>query len=246
MVRAMPEPRPKFSSHFLGVPGALRFWKWFSHSKARIADMRRDYGLAGLAETDAPADDPWPLWTRWFDEAVRAGLREPNAMIASTADASGRPASRMVLLKGADARGFVFFSNLESAKGRDLAANPRASLLFPWHELERQVIVGGAVERVSREETEAYFQSRPLGSQVGAWASAQSTVLRDRAELEQRVQARMAEFRGRAVPVPPHWGGFRVVPATIEFWQGRPSRLHDRLLYMRDAGGAWRRERLSP
>lgn len=246
MVRAMSETRPKLSSHFLGVPGALKFWKWFSASKARLADMRRDYGIAGLAESDAPANDPWPLWQRWFDEAVRAGIREPNAMIASTADASGRPASRMVLLKGADARGFVFFTNLESAKGRDLIANPRASLLFPWHELERQVIVSGDVERVSAAETEAYFHSRPLGSQVGAWASAQSSVLRDRAELEQRVEARMKEFQGQVVPVPPFWGGFRVVPSAIEFWQGRPSRLHDRLRYQRPAGGVWVRERLSP
>ncbi|HLP00470.1 MAG TPA: pyridoxal 5'-phosphate synthase [Opitutaceae bacterium] len=174
--------RPKLLSHLLGVPGALKVWKLFSHSRARLslADMRQDYSLAGLAEGDAPADDPWPLWERWFSETVKAGIREPNAMVVATADATGRPASRLVLLKGADRRGFVFFTNYESAKGADLAANPRASLLFPWHDLERQVIVNGAVEKTTREETEAYFHARPLGNQIGAWASAQSRVLAGR------------------------------------------------------------------
>jgi pyridoxamine 5'-phosphate oxidase len=240
--------RPKLLSYLLGVPGALKVWKLFSHSRARfnLADMRRDYALAGLAEGDAPADAPWPLWERWLADAVQAGIREPNAMVVSTADATGRPASRLVLLKGADPRGFVFYTNYGSAKGVDLAANPRASLLFPWHDLERQVIVNGAVEKTSSAETEAYFHSRPLGNQVGAWASAQSSVLNGRADLERRVEERMAEFQGKVVPVPPFWGGFRVVPATIEFWQGRPSRLHDRLRYTRQPDGSWRRERLSP
>ena len=244
----MPEPRPRSSSYFLGVPGALRVWKWFSHSRARLAlaDMRQEYALAGLAESEAPADDPWPLWKRWFGEAVKSGVREPNALVLATADAAGRPSSRMVLLKGADPRGFVFYSNYESRKAAELAVNPRAALLFPWHELERQVLVTGPVGRVSREESETYFQSRPLGSQVGAWASAQSTVLRDRGELEERVQARMAEFQGRVVPLPPFWGGYRVHPETIEFWQGRPSRLHDRLRYTHQPDGTWQRERLSP
>jgi len=244
----MPAPRPRFASYFLGLPGALRVWKWFSHSKARLAlaDMRQEYALAGLAEADAPVDDPWPLWTKWFEEAVKSGIREPNALVVSTAAATGQPSSRLVLLKGVDPRGFVFYSNYESRKAGELAANPQASLLFPWHDLERQVIVNGPVEQVAREESEAYFHSRPLGSQVGAWASAQSTVLRDRAELEERVQARMAEFQGRIVPLPSFWGGYRVRPTTIEFWQGRPSRLHDRLRYTRQPDGTWKRERLSP
>ena len=241
--------RPKLLSYLLGVPGALKVWQLFSHSRARfsLADMRQEYALAGLAEADAPADDPWPLWERWLDEAVKGGIREPNAMVVSTAEAAtGQPSSRVVLLKGADRRGFVFFTNYESRKGAELAANPRASLLFPWHDLERQVVVVGAVEKVTPEETEAYFHVRPLGNQVGAWASAQSSVLAGREELERRVAARMAEFQGRVVPVPPFWGGYRVLPATIEFWQGRPSRLHDRLRYSRRPDGSWLRERLSP
>jgi len=244
----MPGQRPKLLSYLLGVPGALKVWKVFSHSRARLslADMRQDYALAGLAEADAPADDPWPLWERWLEEAVKGGIREPNAVVVATADAAGRPSTRTVLLKGADRRGFVFYTNYESRKGAELAANPNASLLFPWHDLERQVIVNGAVEKATPEETEAYFHVRPLGNQVGAWASAQSTVLSGRQELERHVEARMAEFRGKVVPVPPFWGGYRVVPATIEFWQGRPSRLHDRLRYSRQPDGTWKRERLSP
>lgn len=243
--------RPRLASYLLGLPGALKVWKGFAASKARLADMRRDYGRAGLSEAEAPAE-PLSLWEKWFDEARRGGLTEPNAMVLSTAGAGGRPTSRLVLLKGADARGFVFYTNYGSRKARDLAENPWASLLFPWHELERQVIVGGPVERVERAEAEAYFRSRPLGSQIGAWASAQSTVLRDRAELEARVEEAMRRFQGKAVPLPEFWGGFRVRPETIEFWQGRPSRLHDRLRYTREAVAgvtgavAWRRERLSP
>jgi pyridoxamine 5'-phosphate oxidase len=186
------------------------------------------------------------LWERWLAEAVKSGIREPNALVVATADVAGQPSTRMVLLKGADRRGFVFYSNYESRKAGALAANPRASLLFPWHELERQVIVEGSVEKVSVEESTAYFHSRPLGSQVGAWASAQSTVLAGREELERRVEERMAEFQGKVVPLPPFWGGYRVVPAAIEFWQGRPSRLHDRLRYTRQSDGTWCRQRLSP
>jgi pyridoxamine 5'-phosphate oxidase len=167
-------------------------------------------------------------------------------MIASTVSAGGQPSSRMVLLKGVDERGFVFYTNYGSRKAGELDANPRASLLFPWHELERQVIVCGDVERTTLAESEEYFAKRPLGSQVGAWASDQSRPLASPAELEARVNAAMQRFRGKPVPLPPTWGGFRVRPATIEFWQGRPSRLHDRLRYTLSADGTWRRERLFP
>jgi pyridoxamine 5'-phosphate oxidase len=242
----MSKARARPGSYFLGIPGALRFWKWFSGTKARLADLRRDYGIAGLSEDDAPADDPWPLWERWLAEAIESGLREPNAMIASTVSADGQPSSRMVLLKGVDERGFVFYTNYRSRKAGELDSNPRASLLFPWHELERQVIVCGDVARTSVAESEEYFAKRPLGSQVGAWASDQSRPLASRAELEARVSAAMQSFHGKPVPLPPTWGGFRVRPTTIEFWQGRPSRLHDRLRYTLSADGTWRRERLFP
>lgn len=242
----MSKPRPRLGSYFLGIPGALRVWKWFSGSKAHIADLRREYGISGLAEEDAPADDPFPLWERWFDEARKAGLREPNAMVVSTVSANHQPSSRMVLLKGVDWRGFVFFTNYLSRKAGELDTNPRASLLFPWHELERQVIVCGRVDKTTRAEAEAYFKMRPLGSQVGAWASHQSSTLTGRADLEARVNEAMSRFQGKVVPLPPFWGGYRVSPETIEFWQGRPSRLHDRLRYSRNSDGTWRRERLSP
>ena len=175
----------------------------------------------------------------WFADAVEAGLPEPNAMLLATADGTGRPSARTVLLKGYDQRGFTFFSNYESRKGRDLAANPRASLVFPWYPLHRQVIVNGSVERVSREETEEYFAVRPHGAQVGAWASPQSRVIGSRDEL----RALVAEVEARPGPLtaPPHWGGFRVSPDEVEFWQGRESRLHDRLRF---TGG--KIERLAP
>ena len=172
-------------------------------------------------------------------------MPEPNAMVLSTCGRDGRPSSRTVLLKGLDGRGFVFYTNYDSRKGRELEGNPRASLLFPWVALERQVIVEGAVTRVAREESEAYFHSRPRLSQLAAWASQQSSIVAGRAVLEDAMRAVDAKHAGREVPVPPHWGGYRLSPESVEFWQGRRSRLHDRLRYRRD-GGAWTVERLSP
>jgi pyridoxamine 5'-phosphate oxidase len=207
-----------------------------------VADLRREYSLAGLDEADLA-----PTWVaqfgRWFDEA--AVLREPNAVVLATATPEGVPSARCVLLKAFDARGLVVFTNLTSRKGREALGNPRATLLFPWIDLERQVIVEGAVEQVSRAETEAYFRSRPRGSQVGAWASRQSTVLSGREELEQRWAALEEQFADQEVPVPRFWGGLRVVPSAVEFWQGRRSRLHDRLRYRLD-GSQWLVERLAP
>lgn len=209
-----------------------------------IADLRKEYTRHGLSESDV---DPDPLiqFQRWFDQAVEAGLIEPNAMTLATATPDGKPSARMVLLKGVDNGGFVFFTNYESRKGKELAANPWAALVFYWPELERQVRVEGRVERVSPEESDAYFTSRPNGSRIGAWASRQSSVIVSRAELEQRVADLEQFYVGREIPRPPFWGGFRVIPDTIEFWQGRPNRLHDRLRYRRDTG-CWIIERLSP
>lgn len=214
------------------------------------ADMREQYVTRGLAEDELPAD-PMDQFALWFKEAAadRDAVHEPNAMVVSTADAAGRPSSRTVLLKGFDERGFVFFTNYGSQKARELAATPYVSLLFPWHAVARQVIVSGLAERVGREETVAYFRTRPHGSQLGAWASAQSSVLASRAELDRAYADLAARYpEGEQVPVPPDWGGFRVRPLTVEFWQGRADRLHDRLRYVRAEAGAaaWRVERLSP
>ena len=210
-----------------------------------IGDLRREYASRALVESDA-FDDPLRQFELWFDEAVKASLLEANAMTLATASPNGEPSARTVLLKAFDQRGFVFFTNYESAKGRELDANPRASLLFFWAELERQIRITGAASRVPTDESAAYFHSRPFESQIGAWASPQSRVLPDRAELE----ARQAELRdthlGHEVPLPPYWGGYRIAPERMEFWQGRKSRLHDRLLYTKDANGGWSRVRLAP
>jgi pyridoxamine 5'-phosphate oxidase len=199
---------------------------------------------AGLREADAPAD-PLTLFRAWFAAAQASRLVHPEAMTLATATADGVPSARMVLLRGLDERGFVFFTNYESRKGRELAVNPRAALVFYWGELDRQVRVEGRVELISAEESDAYFRDRPRGSRVGAWASPQSEVIPDREFLEARARACAEQYQGGEVPRPPHWGGERVVPEAIEFWQGQPDRLHDRLRYRRVERG-WVRERLAP
>ncbi|MFI9584528.1 pyridoxamine 5'-phosphate oxidase [Streptomyces sp. NPDC052236] len=209
--------------------------------------MRQQYRSTALMETDlAPA--PMDQFARWFTEAVSGGLQEPNAMIVSTATPDGRPSSRTVLLKQYDERGFVFYTNYASRKATELAANPHVSLLFPWHALARQVIVTGTASRIGRDETAAYFRTRPYGSQLGAWASAQSSVIATRGELLRRYAELAARYpEGDRIPPPPEWGGFRVVPEAVEFWQGHENRLHDRLRYVRaDSGPGWRIERLAP
>jgi pyridoxamine 5'-phosphate oxidase len=210
-----------------------------------LDDLRREYTQRGLREEDL-APDPFIQFGVWFDEVAQADIREPNAMTLATATPDGQPSARMVLLKGADARGFNFFTNYESRKGNELTANPRAALVFFWVQLERQVRVEGHVERLSSEESDAYFASRPEGSQLGAWASQQSAVLPGRGPLEARYEELRAQYEGHEAPRPPFWGGYRVVPETVEFWQGRVNRLHDRLRYRRQSDGSWVIERLSP
>jgi pyridoxamine 5'-phosphate oxidase len=210
-----------------------------------LADMRKDYSLAGLLEKDL-AKNPFRQFEKWFQEAEAAKIPEPNAMTLATVGRDHRPAARTVLLKGCDGRGFVFYTNYESRKGRELDANPRATLLFPWVAMERQVVVEGPVARVAREESEAYFHSRPRQSQLAAWASPQSTAVAGRAVLEESYRVVEKKYEGREVPLPPNWGGFRLAPETVEFWQGRRSRLHDRLRYRREAAGDWVIERLAP
>jgi pyridoxamine 5'-phosphate oxidase len=212
---------------------------------AALAALRRSYELAGLDVGDVDRD-PIRQFARWLADAVAADLTEPNAMVLATADSTGRPRARTLLLKAADDRGFTFFTNYWSTKGRHLAENPQASLCFPWIDLERQVTVTGAVEKVSAEESIQYFRSRPHGSRLGAWTSRQSEVIASRQVLEER----HAEFTDRypegvEVPVPEFWGGYRLVPDEVEFWQGRPNRLHDRVRYRRE-GQAWTIQRLSP
>jgi len=209
-----------------------------------VAELRKEYTRAGLSESDV-APDPVEQFRRWFDEALAADLHEPNAMIVATATPEGRPSARVVLLKGFDERGFVFYTNYEGRKGRELGENPSAALLFYWGELERQVRIEGSASLTSEQESDAYFASRPRGSRLGAWASEQSRAVEGRGALEDRVKDLEAEYEGREVPRPAFWGGYRVEPEVMEFWQGRESRLHDRIVYRRERGG-WGTERLQP
>jgi pyridoxamine 5'-phosphate oxidase len=209
-----------------------------------LARMRQEYGERGLRKADIVAD-PLEQFTRWFDEACNAPLLEPNAMTLATVDAAGQPAARTVLLKGIDRRGLTFYTNLDSRKGRELVANPKAALLFWWPPHARQVRFEGAIEAVADAEANTYFATRPRGSQIGAWASAQSSVIADRAALEAAEQQIAQRFAGGPVPRPPFWGGYRLVPERVEFWQGRTNRLHDRLRYICHAE-RWQIERLAP
>jgi pyridoxamine 5'-phosphate oxidase len=208
-----------------------------------VSDLRQSYEKNVLLEETAEAS-PLKQFALWFDEAMAAKVPEPNAMTLATVDATGQPSARTVLIKGFDEKGFTFFTNYDSRKGQDLKSNPRAALLFFWQALERQVRIEGVIEKVSADESDAYFHSRPLGSRLGAWASEQSKPV-TRAELEAR-EAAFRERYGNEPPRPPHWGGYRLVPHAFEFWQGRPSRLHDRLRYLPDGQGGWTRDRLSP
>ncbi len=210
----------------------------------KIADLRRNYTQAGLSESDL---HPHPIeqFKRWFEQAVAADLLEPNAMTLATVTAEGKPSARVVLLKDCDERGLVFYTNYNSQKGVELQAHPHAALVFLWGDLERQVRIEGKVELVAESEATAYFHSRPASSQLGAWASDQSAIIADRSVLETRLHQLETEYRDREIPKPPHWGGMRVIPQEIEFWQGRPSRLHDRLRYQL-VDGKWQIDRLAP
>lgn len=214
-------------------------------SPAELAALRQDYAQRGLRRSELDPN-PIPQFNAWLAEALARQLIEPNAMTLATVDADGQPWTRTVLLKICDAQGFAFFTNYDGAKGQHLAGNPRAALTFWWSALERQVNVTGTVTKVSPEESERYFHSRPQSSQIGAWASAQSTVVSGRDELEAQFAAALAKYGEGDIPLPPHWGGYRLMPQTIEFWQGRRSRLHDRLRYTRQGEGGWKIERLSP
>ena len=210
-----------------------------------LESLRSNYALSGLNETDL-LDTPFQQFQRWLEQAIAAKLPEPNAMTLATLSTEGKPIARMVLLKGLDEKGFVFYTNYDSAKGKQLTETDSAALVFWWAGLERQVRVEGTVEKVSSEESDAYFQSRPKASQLGAWASPQSQVIENRDILEKRLAQLEEKYATEKVPRPSHWGGFRVIPTAIEFWQGRPSRLHDRIRYELDEKGDWFYQRLAP
>jgi pyridoxamine 5'-phosphate oxidase len=210
-----------------------------------LADLRREYTLAGLRRAELDAD-PIAQFSKWLEQAIAAGLPEPTALTLATASQQGQPSTRIVLLKKLDEQGFTFFTNYESRKGRELAENPRVSLLAYWPQLERQVCLIGTAGKVDREQSAKYFKSRPSGSRLAAWASKQSEVISDRAALEKKLAAATAKYPGEEIPLPDYWGGYCVAPTEIEFWQGRPNRLHDRFMYRRHADASWLIERLSP
>jgi pyridoxamine 5'-phosphate oxidase len=209
----------------------------------QIADLRNEYTFGGLRRRDLDPD-PLKQFNNWFQQAISAGAIEPNAMSLATVDGQGHPSSRIVLLKSVDPRGFSFYTNYESRKGRELAQNPNAALTIFWPQLERQVCIRGRCSKLSRQESEAYFKSRPLGSRLGAWVSSQSSKIANRDFLEKRLEEVTAQY-GEEPPLPDYWGGYVLDPVTIEFWQGRPNRLHDRFLYARQESN-WTLERLSP
>lgn len=217
----------------------------FAFMNNDIADIRKEYSSETLLEKDVAAH-PMQQFQKWWDQVIASEIMEPNAMTLATASADGLPSARIVLLKGFDENGFAFFTNYQSYKGLQLAENPKACLVFYWKELERQVRVMGLVSTLPAAESDAYFQSRPIGSRVGAWASPQSRVIENRDWLEQAFEKRKEEFQSGEVPRPPHWGGYLVKPVMIEFWQGRFSRLHDRIQYTVEEDGAWKIERLAP
>lgn len=210
-----------------------------------ISHLRREYSLGNLRRKDL-LPDPIAQFRVWFDAVIAAGITEPNAMTLSTVTTDGKPSARIVLLKGVDERGFSFFTNYESRKGHELASNPHASLTFLWKEMERQVRVEGTVTKVSREESEAYYNIRPRNSRLGAWVSNQSQVISNRAVLEENMKELQARYPGEDIPLPPNWGGYIVKPDLIEFWQGQRSRLHDRFVYQHQPDGSWQLERLAP
>jgi pyridoxamine 5'-phosphate oxidase len=221
------------------------FEKKTTQMENNLADLRREYSLASL-DIDSVDKDPMAQFRKWFEEAQKSELLEPNAMVVSTVDAEGQPFQRTVLMKAMDEKGIVFYTNYASRKAKQLGENPKISLLFPWYGLERQVAVVGTAEKVSTKESLQYFSSRPYGSQLGAWVSQQSKVISSRSVLEVKLAEMKRKFKEGKVPLPDFWGGYRVIPESIEFWQGRQSRLHDRLIYEKDESGNWNISRMAP